>query len=204
MMREMSDTLTEEIAASAARLVVESGLEYGAAKKKAARALGRRGASHIDMPSNEQVEDEVRAYLDTFCADTQPAELAALRSVAALWMDRLAQFRPHVSGAVWRGTATRQSSVHLDLYCDDSKEAEIALLNLGITHDVDTLDANGPRPLDVLTVSSPCPALRENVTVHLVIRDFDEQRGALKPDARGRSWRGDLAALRRLIAQGAA
>lgn len=204
MMRGMSDTLTEEIAASAARLVVESGLEYGAAKKKAARALGRRGASRIDMPSNEQVEDEVRAYLDTFCADTQPAELAALRSVAALWMDRLAQFRPHVSGAVWRGTATRQSSVHLDLYCDDSKEAEIALLNLGITHDVDTLDANGPRPLDVLTVSSPCPALRENVTVHLVIRDFDEQRGALKPDARGRSWRGDLAALRRLIAQGAA
>lgn len=204
MMREMSDTLTEEIAASAARLVVESGLEYGAAKKKAARALGRRGASRIDMPSNEQVEDEVRAYLDTFCADTQPAELAALRSVAALWMDRLAQFRPHLSGAVWRGTATRQSSVHLDLYCDDSKEAEIALLNLGINHDVDTLDANGPRPLDVLTVSSPCPALRENVTVHLVIRDFDEQRGALKPDARGRSWRGDLAALRRLIAQGAA
>ena len=204
MMREMSDTLTEEIAASAARLVVESGLEYGAAKKKAARALGRRGASRIDMPSNEQVEDEVRSYLDTFCADTQPAELAALRVVAALWMDRLAQFRPHVSGAVWRGTATRQSSVHLDLYCDDSKEAEIALLNLGITHDVDTLDANGPRPLDVLTVSSPCPALRENVTVHLVIRDFDEQRGALKPDARGRSWRGDLAALRRLIAQNAA
>jgi len=204
MMRGMSDTLTEEIAASAARLIVESGLEYGAAKKKAARALGRRGASRIDMPSNEQVEDEVRAYLDTFCADTQPAELAALRSVAALWMDRLAQFRPHVSGAVWRGTATRQSSVHLDLYCDDSKEAEIALLNLGITHDVDTLDANGPRPLDVLTVSSPCPALRDNVTVHLVIRDFDEQRGALKPDARGRSWRGDLAALRRLIVQGAA
>lgn len=200
----MAETLTEEIAASAARLIVESGLEYGAAKKKAARALGRRGASRIDMPSNEQVEDEVRSYLDTFCADTQPAELAALRVVAALWMDRLAQFRPHVSGAVWRGTATRQSSVHLDLYCDDSKEAEIALLNLGITHDVDTLDANGPRPLDVLTVSSPCPALRENVTVHLVIRDFDEQRGALKPDARGRSWRGDLAALRRLIAQNAA
>jgi exodeoxyribonuclease-3 len=37
------------------------------------------------------------------------------------WMARLADFRPHLSGAVWRGTATRLSDVHLDLYCDDSK-----------------------------------------------------------------------------------
>jgi hypothetical protein len=30
------------------------------------------------------------------------------------------------------------------------------------------------------------------------VRDHDDLRGALKPDARGRTWRGDLAALRRL------
>ena len=35
------------------------------------------------------------------------------------WMLRLAEFRPYVGGAVWRGTATRWSAVHLDLYCDD-------------------------------------------------------------------------------------
>ena len=33
----MQDTPTEEIAAAAAQLVVETGLEYGAAKQKAAR-----------------------------------------------------------------------------------------------------------------------------------------------------------------------
>ena len=53
------------------------------------------------------VEAEVRAYIDLFCADTQPAELAALREVAVGWMQRLAEFRPHLTGAVWRGTATR-------------------------------------------------------------------------------------------------
>ena len=53
--------------------------------------------------------------------------------------------------------------------------------------------------MDVLTVSSPCPALGQPVTVHLFVRDFDDQRGALKPDTRGRSWRGDAAALRRLM-----
>jgi hypothetical protein len=192
---------TEEIAAAAARLVVEHGLEYGAAKRKAARDLGRRSGRAGELPSNEEIEDEVRAHLDLFCADTQPAELRALRDVALSWMQRLAEFRPHLTGAAWRGTATRLSAVHLDLYCDDSKAAEIALLNLGVPYDVDSIDRPGQPPVEVLTVSSPSRALGEPVTVHLSILDRDEQRGALRPDARGRSWRGDAAALQRLLAQ---
>jgi len=192
----MNDALTRRIAVEAARLVVETGFEYAAAKRKAARALGqRRGA----MPTNEQVEDEVRSHIELFCADSQPGELAALRAVAAAWMERLREFRPHLTGAVWRGTATRQSAVHVDLYCDDPKAAEIALLNLGVAHDVDTLESDHGQGVDVLTVSSPCPALGAPVTVHLFVRDLDEQRGALRPDARGHSWRGDLTALRRLM-----
>jgi hypothetical protein len=196
----MTDSLTEEIAASAARLVVESGLEYGAAKHKAARALGRRGGSgRVELPSNEQVEDEVRAYIDLFLSDTQPGELAALREVALGWMQRMAEFRPHLSGAVWRGTATRESAVHIDLYCDDSKAAEIALLNMGVDHDIHVLDAGHSAAKDVLTVSAPSRALGQPVTVHLIVNDLDDLRGALKPDARGRTWRGDLAALKRLL-----
>lgn len=193
----MHADLAEEIAAAAARLVVESGLEYGPAKHKAARALSRhRSTGRPLLPSNEQVEDAVREHLALFCADTQPAELRALREVARIWMERLAEFRPHLSGAVWRGTATRQSAVHIDLYCDDAKSAEIALLNLDIDHDVHALDAGTGERLDVLTVSSPCRTLGAPVTVHLIVRDLDDLRGALKPDTHGRSWRGDLAALR--------
>jgi hypothetical protein len=196
----MTESLTEEIAASAARLVVESGLEYGVAKHKAARALGRRGGSgRVELPSNEQVEDEVRAYIDLFLSDTQPGELAALREVALGWMQRMAEFRPHLIGAVWRGTATRESAVHIDLYCDDSKAAEIALLNMGVDHDIHVLDAGHSAAKDVLTVSAPSRALGQPVTVHLIVNDLDDLRGALKPDARGRTWRGDLAALKRLL-----
>lgn len=199
----MSDSLTEEIAAAAARLVVESGMEYGAAKHKAARALTRRGgqASRAELPSSEQVEDEVRAYIELFLGVSQPAELAALRRVACHWMQRLAEFRPHLSGAVWRGTATRESAVHIDLYCDDSKAAEIALLNLGIDHDVHVLDAGHAAARDVLTVTSPSRELGQPVTVHLIVNDHDDLRGALRPDSRGRTWRGDLAALQRLLAE---
>lgn len=199
----MSDGLTEEIAAAAARLVVETGMEYGPAKHKAARALTRRGGngSRAELPSSEQVEDEVRAYIELFLGGTQPAELAALREVARLWMERLAEFRPHLSGAVWRGTATRESAVHIDLYCDDSKAAEIALLNLGIDHDVHVLDAGHAAARDVLTVTSACRELGQPVTVHLIVNDHDDLRGALKPDSRGRTWRGDLSALQRLMTE---
>jgi hypothetical protein len=189
----MSDAL--EIAAIAARLVVEEGMEYAAAKKKAARDFGHRA----ELPSNEVLEDAVREHIELFCADTQPAELRALRETALVWMERLAEFRPHLSGAAWRGTATRLSAVHLDLYCDDPKAAEILLVNKGVDYDVAGLPRPGREPLNVLTVSSPSRALGEPVTVHLMLHDADDQRGALKPDARGRSWRGDTAALKRRL-----
>ncbi|MEO7150349.1 MAG: hypothetical protein ABIX46_01365 [Burkholderiaceae bacterium] len=191
--------LSTEIAASAARLVVEEGMEYGPAKRRAARDLGRRSGRGAELPDNEAVEDEVRDYLDLFCAATQPAELLALRRLAARWMQRLAAFRPHLTGAVWRGTATRLNNIHLELYADDSKAAEIALLDLGIAFDVDATP--GPRglPVDVLIVASPCPELGEPVTLNLIVLDHDDLRGALKTDARGRTHRGDRAALERLL-----
>lgn len=195
----MVSALTAEIAAAAARLVVEEGMEYGPAKQRAARALGKHSTRSVEMPDNTAIEEEIRAYLALFCADTQPAELAALREVAAHWMERLAEFRPHLTGAVWRGTATRLSSVHLQLFCDDPKSAEITMLNQGIDFDIGSI--NGPRglPVDLLSVSSPSRALGETVTVFLTVLDHDDLRGGLKPDASGQTQRGDLMALRRLM-----
>ena len=196
----MSATLLDEIAAAAARLVVDEGMEYASAKRKAQRALGRRGNGRGDLPANEQVEAEVRDYLAIFCADTQPGELRLLRRLAQVWMARLAEFRPHLSGAVWRGTATRLSAIHLDLYCDDTKSTEIALINKGVAYDVGSRpDARGGE-VDLLRIATACAEFGEPVTVFLTILDHDDLRGALKPDAHGRSWRGDSAALRRLLA----
>ena len=196
----MTASFTEEIAAAAARLVVEEGMEYGPAKRRAARALGRHSARASELPANDVVEDEVRHYLAIFCADTQPAELAALRAVAMVWMERLAVFRPHLTGAVWRGTATRLNNVHLELFCDDSKAAELALIDRRVDYEVDS--RTGPRgePIAVLSVAHTSAELGERVTVHLSVLDHDDLRGALKPDAGGRSQRGDLAALRKLVA----
>lgn len=191
----MSEDFSAEIAAAAARLIVDEGMDWGPAKQRAARDLG---APRAALPGNDLVEDAVREHIAIFNADTQPAELRALRELAAVWMARLADFRPHLTGAVWRGTATRLSNVHLQLYCDDSKAAEIALLDRGIDFDVAETTANR-RQVDMLILDAPCPALNERVTLCLTVLDFDDLRGALKPDARGLTERGDLAALQKLL-----
>jgi hypothetical protein len=195
-----ASTLTQEIAATAARLVVEEGLEYGPAKRRAAKTLGRGGSRAAELPSNELLEEQVREYLALFCPDTQPTELLALREAALFWMDKLAAFRPHLTGAVWRGTATRLNSVHLQLFCDDSKAAEIELLNQRIAFDVGSVDGPRGQPVDVLTLGWRSAALGEMVTLHLSILDHDDLRGGLKPGASGQTPRGDAAALRRLMA----
>ena len=191
----MAGTHSAAIAVAAARLIVEEGMEYGAAKRRAARDLGVN-ARNGELPGNDEIEDEVRAYLDLFHADTQPAELAELRRIAALWMEKLAAFRPHLTGAVWRGTATRLNSIFIDLFCDDSKSAEIALIDQRIDYDVSSVDGPRGRVLDVLNLHVASTTIAGGVHVALTVRDYDDLRGALHRDARGRSDRGDLAALR--------
>ena len=92
--------LTTEIAAAAARAVVEDGLEYGSAKHHALKQLGL--PPRTALPSNEVLEAAVLEHIAIFCADTQPAELLALRQMALLWMERLTEFRPPPQ---WRGLA---------------------------------------------------------------------------------------------------
>ncbi len=196
------DSAKHEIAATAARLVVEEGLEYGPAKRRAAKQLGL--GPRAALPDNDLIEDEVRDYLAIFCADTQPAELAALRRLAATWMQRLEVFRPHLCGAVWHGTATRLSDVYLQLFCDDPKSAEIALIDQAVRYEARSVTGFNGETVDALSFSSRCPELGETIGVHLMIHDHDHLRGALRPDARGRSPRGDLADLQALIAADAA
>ncbi len=187
----------QEIAAAAARMVVEEGLEYGPAKRRAARQLGLN--ARTALPDNDLVEDEVLDYIALFCADTQPAELAALRRLALTWMERMAPFRPYLAGAVWHGTATRLSDIHIQLFCDDPKSAEIALIDHNVVYEPRTVTGFQGEPVEVLSLSSPCGELGEAIGVHLMVYDHDDLRGALKPDAKGRTPRGDLAAVRALL-----
>ena len=193
------DSSKREIAAAAARLVVEEGLEYGPAKRRALRDLGL--PQRTALPNNDEVEAEVRDYIALYCADTQPGELRALRELALQWMERMAPFRPHVGGAVWHGTATRLSDIYIQLFCDDSKSAEISLIDHHVDYEPRMVTGSHGEQVEALSVHALSRTLGEEIGVHLLVYDLDDLRGALKPDAQGRAPRGDLTALRRLIEQ---
>lgn len=191
------ESLKAEIAASAARLMVDEGLDYGLAKHRALKLMGLPGRTAL--PGNDEIEDAVVDYLALFCADTQPKELRALRELAVVWMARMADFRPHLSGAVWRGTATRLSDIYIQLFCEDSKSAEIFLIDHQVRYVPRAVTGFHGETVDALSVHAFCPGLGEEVGVHLLIYDFDDVHGALRPDAKGRVPRGDLAAVRTLL-----
>lgn len=194
---DLMATLKQEIAAQAARLVVEEGLDYGSAKRRAFKQIGQpvRG----ELPRNDEIEDEVRAYLALFYADSQPRELAALRRLAVHWMARMAQFRPYLAGSVWHGTATWRSDIFIQLFCDDPKSAEIALLDQRVGFEPRSVGGMQGEPVEALSVSAHCAELDESIGVHFIVYDLDDLRGALRLDAKGRVPRGDLAGVRRLL-----
>ena len=189
---------TQEIAAHAARLVVEEGLEYGPAKRRALKALGL--PTRTALPDNDLLEDEVRDYLALFHAETQPVELRALRELALQWMELLREFRPHLGGAVWQGTATRLSDIYIHLFCDDSKSAELALINANVHYEPRGGVGLRGQDIDVLSIHAHSRMLEEDIGVHLLVNDHDDLRGALKPDSKGRTPRGAIDAVRALLA----
>ena len=190
-----------DVAATAARMVVEEGLEYGPAKRRAVKQLGL--PNRTPLPDNDMLEAEVRDYIELFCSDTQPAQLHALRELALVWMERLVVYRPHLGGAVWHGTATRLSDIYLQLFCDDSKSAEIALIDHNVQYAVGSVTGLHGETVDALSLHSFCPGLNEMVGVHLMIYDYDDMRGALKEDRLGRSPRGNIAAVKEILAANA-
>lgn len=193
-----SNTSTE-ISITAARLVVEEGLDYGAAKLRAVKQLGL--PAQTQLPSHDEVEAEVRDYIALFCAAKQPTELAALRELALLWMQRMAEFRPHLGGSVWHGTATKLSDIYIALFCDDSKSAEIALIDHRADYVARSIKGFDGGMVEALSIHAPCKALDTEIGVHLMIYDYDDLRGALKLDSQGRKPRGDLVAVAKLLNQ---
>jgi hypothetical protein len=188
-----------EIAHAAARLIAEEGLAWGPAKQRALRDLALPPRS--PLPPSDLVETALREYLAIYQADTQPAELRALRELALVWMDKLAAYSPMLTGAAWRGTANQLSDLHLQLFSDDPKAPEIALFNLGESPDPGALQRD-PRGRDVPTMQlwlRPPKGFGQPVGLHLAVLETVEQRSSRLPDAHGLTPRGDAKALRRLL-----
>lgn len=195
-------SLRQEIAIRAARLIAEDGLDYATAKRKAARAiLGDQRTPGQWLPDNEEIEEEVRVFQTTFQADTQPQRLAELRRVALRLMELLAPFRPHLAGAVLKGTATEHSDICLRLFADSAKDVEIFLINHGIDFEVGEVNAPAggtpERRLETVHFMWRCARSDLPEGVHLTIYGVDDLRRTANGDKR--TDRVDLATAQRLF-----
>ena len=191
--------LRAQIAVIAARMVAQDGANYAVAKRKAAtQVLGDAAAASGVLPDNAQIEEEVQRYQVLFQADTQPARLLRLRTIALQVMDALAQFKPYVTGPVLTGSAGEHDDIDLQLFADSAKEVQIFLLDKKVDFDLtETPHFKGARFDPVETVSF----LWHKEGVHAELYELNDLRGALKGRADGKLQRADAAALRALMEQ---
>lgn len=187
-----------EIAAAAARLVAQDGADYGSAKRKAARqVLGDTPSRPNMLPDNDMIEEQVRQYNALFLADSQPARLFQLRTIALQVMEALQQFHPLLSGPVLNGTAGPHDEIYLQLFAESAKEIHIFLLNKNVLLDMsESPHFKGARYDAVETASF----LWKNEGVHAALYELDDMRGALKAKADGKVLRTDIEGLRSLLA----
>ncbi len=187
--------LRREIAAMAARLIADGGLDYGNAKARAAHATCGGRAPRAVIPNNDEIDAALREHLELF-DEGHDRRVSALRQAALALMEQLAEFRPMATGAVWKGLAAEHAPIHLQLFADNAKEVEYWLLNRQIDFDVATIDHFRGR--------GEVPALAlywQDQPVLLSLYDADDLRGALRVPRGDDAPRGDRRALEARAAQ---
>jgi hypothetical protein len=128
MARENTDHIRQLIAQKAAQMMAEDGIsDFAYAKKKAGKQLGI--SENSVLPTNAEIEDEIRLYHEIFNAEEQPLELAKLRKTALMTMQMFERFNPHLTGSVLDGTAGKFSQTEIHLFADSAKDVEMFLLN---------------------------------------------------------------------------
>ena len=124
------DAMRRDIASLAARLMAEDGIsDYGMAKRKAARNLGAPDSEAL--PTNQEIEEALRAYQAVFQEDELRERVELLRRSALDLMLQLDQFHPYLTGAALDGTAGRYAEAEIELFADSAKDVEIFLLDKG-------------------------------------------------------------------------
>jgi hypothetical protein len=170
------------IAAAAARLMAEDGIDdFALAKRKAARQLGALDTQ--SLPRNDEIEAELRAYRALYQAEDHPQVIGELRRVALDAMQALEQFNPYLTGPVLKGIAGPYAEIDLQLFPDSAKEVEIFLLDRNIpfsTQEGRRYSGDRSRAVSLISI------VWQGVPVRLAVFDQRDERLALKTSQAGK------------------
>jgi hypothetical protein len=176
------ESMRARIAAAAARIMAEDGVDdFALAKRKAARSLG--ASSTEALPGNDEIEAELRAYLALYQAEEHPQRITELRAMALEAMKALEQFHPYLTGPVLKGIAGPYAEIELQLFPESSKEVEMFLLERNIPFETqETRRYSGDRVHAV----SAFTLLWDDTPLKLSVFDPRDERVALKTSQAGR------------------
>lgn len=119
------------LACEAARLMAREAIaDAGAARRKAARALGI--TDRASQPDDEEIRRELRAYLALFRPMQAGVELGRMREAALEAMTFFRRFEPRLAGGVLDGTAQATSAIVLHLHVDEAEAVPRFLEESGI------------------------------------------------------------------------
>jgi hypothetical protein len=181
--KQKYSNMRARIAAAAARIMAEDGVEdFATAKRKAARQLGAFDTQ--SLPTNEEVESELLAYLALYQGEESRSRLHELRVIALAVMRGLASFNPYLTGPVLRGTASRYADIDLQLFTDDRKGLELFLLNRNVPYELSECRrycGDEPREVQVLRLEW------DGIPLSLAVHAAKDERSALKASPGGRT-----------------
>ncbi len=194
--------LRQRIAQLAARLIADDGIaDYSHAKRKAGRQLGVT-EDHC-MPTNAEIEEEIKIFHELYNSEDQPEALKQLRADALVVMQMLERFNPHLTGAVLDGTAGKYAATDIYLYAESLKDVEMFLLNLQVPYETNERTyrthndkrGNDRKKVPVFTLEGP------NGVIRLSVFDTDAPRNPPKSLIDGQAMnKANLANLAALIA----
>jgi len=185
-----------QIAAAAARIMAEEGIDdFALAKRKAARRLG--AAETESLPANDEIEAELRDYLALYQAEEHPERIAELRRTALDAMRALERFSPYLTGPVLAGLAGPYAEIELQLFPESSKEVELFLLDRNIDYDAsDERRYTGDRARAVAVIQLTW----DGAPLRLSVFDPRDERAAMKTTQAGRvAARAGIAEVRTLV-----
>jgi hypothetical protein len=170
------------IAAAAARLMAEDGIDdFALAKRKAARQLGATDAQAL--PANDEIEAELNAYRALYEPQEHAERIAELRGIALDAMRALECFSPYLTGPVLKGTAGPYAGVELQLFPESPKDVEIYLLDRNIpyaTQEGRRFSGDRAHAVSVLTLEW------QGAPLKLSVFDPRDERIALKTSQAGK------------------
>jgi len=176
------DGTRARIAAAAARIMAEDGIDdFALAKRKAARRLGAVETS--SLPANDEIEAELRAYRALYQAREHPQRIAELRRVALDVMRALERFTPYLTGPVLSGIAGPYAGIDLQLFPESPKDVELFLLEHKIpysTRESRRFSGTQTHPAGVLSLEW------DGARVNLSVFDPRAERLSLKTSQAGK------------------